>query len=326
MSKHLLATMVALALGAAACGKSKSSSDGAAGSGGSDGSVATEGGGGAGPKKIDISGVAAPHPLVAMLDPTASFIMLTVAVVDPVAQLGSATAPPLASMPLNTSASNCGPAPTDGGGGDAAAGDAGAAAPAGCAWSLSMVDITSISIGLVATLIDMRTSNPVWVLTGTGAGSMSTIDAHKASLAPLTNVRAFAISKGTETALAAFVGPVLSIPSPFTGAELEARGYMIGHVVGKVAQGAPPIAGATVAPGGTAQIDVIYPNADFSGVGNSTAPHGIFLAIPRVMGTPQSVVTSWTITPPAGETRTWPMYTAGTNPNNAFVILMVAND
>src|SRR4051812_19706155 len=112
MSKHLLATMVALALGATACGKSKSStSDGSAGTGGSGG---TGGSAGSGPKKVDISGVAAPHPLVAMLDPGAAFSMLTVAAVDPVAQLASATAPPLASMTLNTSATNCGAVPADG--------------------------------------------------------------------------------------------------------------------------------------------------------------------------------------------------------------------
>jgi hypothetical protein len=174
----------------------------------------------------------------------------------------------------------------------------------------------------------MRASNPVWVLTGTGAGTIGTIMAHQASGAPLTNERAFAISKGTETALAAFVSPALPTPitPPLTGADLEARGYMIGHVVGKVAEGAPPIAGATVAPMVQNKIDIVYPNATFTGVGTSTAPHGIFLAIPRVSGTPASVVTTWTITPPTGETRTWPMYTAGTNPGSAFVILMVAND
>src|SRR5215470_14954030 len=64
---------------------------------------------------------------------------------------------------------------------------------------------------------------------------------------------------------------------PLTGAALEARGFMIGHIVGKVSEGAPPVSGATVAPaaGTASKVDVVYPNATFTGIGTSTSATGI---------------------------------------------------
>jgi hypothetical protein len=85
------------------------------------------------------------------------------------------------------------------------------------------------------------------------------------------------------------------------------------------------VAGATVVPAGTAAatFDLIYPNADFTGKGPATSASGIFLVVPKQAG---AIVTSWDVVPPKGDTRTWPMHLAGTNPGNAFIIIMPANE
>jgi hypothetical protein len=331
LQSAVLAGLIALT---GACGSS-SKSGGTGGTGGADGGGGTDGAtDGAAAINVTVSGTASPHPLTLMLDPTADFSMLKVSVVDP--QVEIAGGPALQSGNLDTSPGNCGMASDagagDGGATDAAA-DAAAGAGSGCAWSLSPVNIAGIQLGLVGKLEDLRTTNPIWVKTGTGAGTAAFINMEKVSKAPITGRQLFAVSVGTQTALATFVSTVLTqtdAGAALTGTEMQARGYLIGHIVGKLSEGAPPVAGATVAlPSGSAaagQMDIIYPNATFTGAGTSTAPHGIFLAVPKASGTPTAIVAGWTVTPPTGSTLTWQTYLAGTQPGAAFVLLFLADE
>ena len=133
------------------------------------------------------------------------------------------------------------------------------------------------------------------------------------------------MSRALEAKLVTFVNGVLN--TTLQAGDLEARGFLIGHVVGALpADGSTPpgVAGATVIAGGTAEqgLDLIYPNADFTGQGNATSSSGIFLVVPKAAA---PMVTTWTVMPPTGDTRTWDPHLAGTTPNTAFNIIMPAN-
>jgi len=259
---------------------------------------------------VAVSGTAAPHPLTTPvgMNPATDFSELQVAVVDPAVVIANPSAPPLAGGPLNTMPANCG--------------------ASGCAWSFDSVDISKISLGLVGIVDDTRTTNKLWVRTGTGAGAASFITMEKTTKAPITDRRLFAVSKNTEAALAMFAAVVLQDPSIVPGS-LEARGFMLATVVGKLSEGAAPVAGAMITPLNDSRTNVIYPNATFTGVGTTTAAHGTVLVVPKMAadaGTPTSIVASWMVTPPSGDSRTWANLTAGTSPGTAFVLLFAANE
>jgi hypothetical protein len=306
MTKSPLAMLVAVLLAGAGCGSTKSPADAAAGgTGGTD--AATDATDGSKVANVMVSGIALPHALSQMLDPTASFTNLQVSVVDPSAEL--AGLPALASAALVTT--DC-------------TGDGGAFV--GCPWSFASVNIGNITLGLVVVLQDLRTTAPVWVRTGTGNGTAAFIMAAAASKTAITGRQAFAVSRTTQAALATLASAALT--TTITGDDLQARGYMIGHVTGKLSAGAPPVAGAMVTAGGTvaSAVDIIYPNQTFTGVGPSTAAHGIFLVVPKAAAMPTAHVTTWTVVPPTAATDTWPVYIAGTQPGAAFVIILLANE
>ena len=103
---------------------------------------------------------------------------------------------------------------------------------------------------------------------------------------------------------------------------------MIGTVIGKLSAGIVPVAGATITTSATtiARVSILYPNDDFTGVGTSTASHGTFLVVPKPVSPLTSIVGTWSVTPPADDTRVWTSLTAGTTPGTAFVILFAANE
>ena len=230
--------------------------------------------------------------------------MLKIAIVDPSAVIVDPNAAPLGSMALDTSAGNCD-------------------MTTGCKWSLPGVDLSNPNLlGLVGTLEDTRAGDArVWVKTGTGMGTMDDLAAVRATPAPITDRRAFAVSRKLEAALGVFAGKALN--ETFAPGDLEARGFLIGHVVGPVnADGSEPsgVAGAKVA--ATGAFDVLYPSADFMSAGTTTSASGIFLMVPKEA---KAVVATWDVVPPAGDTRTWSPHLAGANPNNAFVIILPAD-
>jgi hypothetical protein len=240
---------------------------------------------------------------------TSDFSMLKVSIVDPTAVITNPNAAPLASATLDTSATNC--------------------TAAGCAFSLTGVDITNQTLGLVGTLEDKRTGDArLWVKTGTGMGTAAFIQSVKASKMAITDRRAFIVSRKLEAKLVTFVNAVNGMT--LAAGDLEARGFLIGHVLDKLSTATTPagpngVAGATVMAQGA--FDVIYPNATFTGKGTATAANGIFLMVPKLVnGAAVPVVTNWAVVPPQGDARTWEMHIAGTNPGNAFIIIMPANE
>jgi len=331
MTKLRTAVLAGLIALTGACGNTKSGS-GTGGTSGADGGGGGGGGDAAAAINVAVSGIASPHALTLMLDPTADFSMLNVSVVDPSVEiLGGAR---LATGPLDTSASNCGGGASDAGASDAGPTDAATSAGAGCAWSFPTVNIAGIQLGLVGILEDQRTADQIWVKTGTGAGTAAFIMAEQTSKAPITGRQLFAVSKKTQNALALLVSAALAATdagATVTGDQMQARGYMIGHVVGKLSDGAPPVAGATISVPASAAVnfDIIYPNATFTGVGTSTAPHGIVLVVAKAAGSQGPHIAGWTVTPPssgAGSTLTWQMYTSGTQPGAAFVLIFLADE
>jgi hypothetical protein len=299
-ARPLLTIVITLAAAASfggACGKVKPSETdaGAGGTSGADGST--------GLVHVTISGTAAPHPLNALLGADEDFTMLKVSIIDPTATILDPNAPPLGAMTLDTTMSNC-------------------TATLGCAWTLPGVDITKQTLGLVGALEDTRTSTArLWVKTATGMGTKADLDAVRALPAPIKDRRAFAVSRKLEAKLSAFVGTALN--ETFGAGDLEARGFLIGHVVGKLSEGPVPagVAGATVSAMGP--FKVIYPNADFTNTGPRTSTSGIFIMVPNKA---EPVVTTWDVVKPAGDPRTWDMHLAGSNPGTAFVIILPANE
>lgn len=251
--------------------------------------------------KVTISGTAAKHPLTPRLDPTADFTQMVVAVVDPTTVIANPAAPPLAGGALDTTSGNC-----------------------PCAWSFDNVDISKITLGLVGIVDDGRAAGShLWVKTGTGAGAGSYIMMVQQNPMPITNRPLFAVSKVTENKLAMFAA-AFGPDNTVAPGVLETRGFMLASVVGKLSAGAAPVAGATIT---TTDIrtNIIYPNDDFTGIQSTTAVHGTVLVVPK-SANPPSIVASWNIGAPAGDTRTWGSLTAGTSPGTAFVLLFAADE
>jgi hypothetical protein len=270
-----------------------------------DGDGGTGSGAGAGGSVlITISGTAAPLPLNATLGgPADDFSMLKIAIVEPAKVVIDPNATPLGSAPLDTSPGNCDTTMS-------------------CRWTLPGVDISRLTLDLVGTLEDMRTgADRVWVETNTGMGTDSDLDAWRAARAPVTDRRAFAVSRKLEAALAAFASKAWG--KPFAPGDLEATGFLIGHVVGRPSEGPMPagVAGVTVSTLG--DFTVAYPSADFQSAGTATSSTGIFLAIPDKPG---AMVALWDVVPPSTETRSWQSRFAGTTPNSAFVIVLPADE
>jgi hypothetical protein len=318
---QVLTLVPALAL-AGACGRLKpadtsgaagvtgaAGTNGTAGSGAA-GSTQTAGaGGGAGNVLVTISGTAAPDPLdLALVAQPEDFTMLKVSIVDPSAVILNPNAAPLGSMTLDTSMGNCD-------------------VTTGCKWSLTGVNLSNPNLlGLVGELEDLRTGDArVWVKTGTGMGTMNDVIAFRANpTAPVTDRHALVVSRALEAKLGAFLGPALG--TTFAPGALEARGFLIGHILDKASSAPVPagVAGAKVMTPATTTpptFDIVYPNDTFTGVGTATASSGIFIVVPKTAST---VIAMWMVVGP-DTTRTWTPQVAGTNPMNAYIALMPAD-
>jgi len=59
------------------------------------------------------------------------------------------------------------------------------------------------------------------------------------------------------------------------------------------------------------------------GSGATTSSSGIFIVVPKMA---EALVATWYVVPPSGDTRTWTPHLAGANPDNAFVIILPADE
>lgn len=307
---------VTLTIGLAlACGSSKSNTtDGGTGGSGGTGPITDGGSDVATSGKIAINGIASPFPG----DPETDFTQLSLAIADPVAVLAGQA--PLAKQALfDTSAAVC-PGTT-------------------CAAPFSFTDVpvdtATNTFGLLAILDDAR---PVlsdggvaakWVRTGTGIANQAQLGAAITS-GTLGPRPIFAISAAFEAGLAQFVAGARAATSGdgITGAPgtLAMRGFVLAMILANDTPKPTPVAGATFAPmldANASKYVVLYPNADFTGVGTSTSATGLVLIYP--IGTGLAPVGAWLVTPPAGSTTTWPAQVVGAQANGAVVLLDVSN-
>lgn len=311
---------VSLALGLAfACGNDKEGGTGGAGTGGAGtggsgtGGAGTGGAGGSSGAKIVINGVAAPFPG----DPETDFTQLSLSIADPVSVLTGQ--PPLAmASPFDTSAATC---------------------PGACvapyAFSGVMVDPAQNTLGLLAILDDLRPTPAggggaaKWIRTGTGIANQAQLTAAVAS-GTLGNRPAYAVSAAFEEKLAQFASAAGGAANGVTGAagSLASRGFIITMILANADPQPTPVAGATFGPKDAptaSKYAVIYPNADFSGVGAATSATGLVLIYP-VAGPPSTPpVGYWVVTPPTGSATTWPEQVVGAQANGAVVLLDVSN-
>jgi len=310
---------VTLTIGLAlACGNGKSSDNdgGTGGSGGTGGAAPiTDGGADAVTSgKIAINGVASPFPGDAETD----FTQLKLSIADPVAVL--ANQPPLAEqLSFDTSTAVC-PGTT-------------------CAAPFSFTDVpvdtATNTFGLLAILEDLRPtpsggSMPAkWVRTGTGIANQAQLAAAIAS-GTLGPRPIFAVSAAFEAGLAQFVAGARAATNGdgITGAPgtLATRGFVLAMILANDTPKPTPVAGATIAPmiaANASKYVVLYPNADFTGVGTSTSASGLVVIYP--ISTGLAPVGAWLVTPPAGSTATWPAQIVGAQANGAVVLLDVSN-
>jgi hypothetical protein len=216
-------------------------------------------------------------------------------------------AAPLAGGPLDTSASNCAPTGS-------------------CAWAFDNVDLRNLSLGLIGLLDDGRApTSRIWLKTGNALATALLVQSAEVNRQPITDRRLFAVSRSTEADLAQLMAATLGDATIVAGS-LESRGFIVGTIAGKASQGNLPVSGATVAAvSSETRLNIVYPNATFTGVGTATAAHGTFLAVPKLASAPV-IVTSWTVTAPTGDARVWSSLTAGSTPGSAFVMIMSANE
>ncbi len=180
---------------------------------------------------------------------------------------------------------------------------------------------------MVGILSDARTTNRVWVKTGTGAGAEDFVMMHQQSHAPITDRPLFAVSTMTEAKLAAFAAAMLPDATIVAGS-LTQRGFMLASILTKRSEGAAPVMGAKLTPTDASKVNILYPSIDVMSNGTSTSALGTVLVVPKIGGANAiPVVTQWSVTAPTGDTtHTWPMLTAGSTPGTAFVILFAANE
>jgi len=312
---------VTLTLGLAlACGNSKSNTNdggtGGAGTGGSGGSgPVTDGGSDAVTSgKIAINGSASPFPG----DPETDFTQLSLSIADPVSVLAGQD--PLAKQPsFDTSAAVC----------------PGATCAAPFSFTDVPVDTATNTFGLLAILEDLRPGSSdggvaaKWVRTGTGIANQAQLGAAIAS-GTLGPRPIFAVSAAFEAGLAQFVAGARAATNGdgITGApgSLATRGFVLAMILANDTPKPTPVAGATIAPmiaANASKYVVLYPNADFTGVGAATSATGLVLIYPS--GTGLAPVGAWLVTPPAGSTATWPAQVVGAQANGAVVLLDVSN-
>jgi len=139
------------------------------------------------------------------------------------------------------------------------------------------------------------------------------------------------VSAKLEASLSAFAFSNAGTTAGLTGltgapGELAAKGFVLTMILASASPTPTPVEGAKFAPPTSAdgKFVILYPKADFSGVGTSTSAKGLVLIFP-IGATASAPVTPWSVTPPSGSTATWPTQVVGVQANGAVVLLDVSN-
>jgi hypothetical protein len=247
--------------------------------------------------KIAMSGVAYPHLLSTAYaeQNTTDFSKIGVGIVDP-QRLLQQIEEPLASKALV---------------GDEQCPKAGPFEHA-CGFSFDAVNITEVTLGLIAVLDDLPGNPDRWIQTGTGIASGTTVAQHQESGAALTDIKAFAVSRKAEGVLASFLGK--------QAGDLEKMGFMVGQLLSNTRA---PVGGAVVVPDNNTLFDIYYLNDNLMGVNQTgtSAAHGFFVVVPKDPSSNVPKITRWGASAPG---HTWKGPLAGTNKGAAFVLMLVA--
>lgn len=176
-----------------------------------------------------------------------------------------------------------------------------------CQFAVSDVDISGVSVGLVAHVEDLRGS-PQFVPTISTLFGTETLQALRESGADFTEGVALAVSVQSLSTLAGLAAADL------TGA--LGNGVLYGFMLNGSQQ---PVEGVTVTPSDGNLIEVYYPNDDYSGLQSTTNADGFYFALAM---NAESALVGWTAT---GGGETWPSIAlAGTIPGFALVFSWTA--
>jgi len=287
--------------------------------GGAGGAGGTGGGGGSTATSIAISGVASPF----QGDPETDFTSLALAIADPLQVLANPKAALATMAPFDTSGAIC-----------PDAGTTGCVVP--YTFPAVSVDPSKSTLGLLAIFQDLRPSASdggvaaKWVRTGTGIANTAQLAAAVAT-GSLPGRPAYAVSTKFEALLSKFAATVTTGANGVTdtAGSLSSRGFVLALILANGTPKPTPVVGATFGPKPAANADksftVLYPNADFTGVGTSTSASGLVLIFPNSPPPAAAPVAPWVVTPPSTSTATWPEQIVGVQANGAVVLLDVSN-
>ncbi len=181
-----------------------------------------------------------------------------------------------------------------------------------CAVSFTDVDITTLTLGLQALVIDHR-SSPQFVTTELsllGSDTIATLKGDPSSGYHEAQIRA--VSLGTLDVLALLTG------GSFTSGDLLANGALMGTVLDHL--GAPVTAATVNATNTNISGNIFYPNESYDGVGATTASHGLFFAVADAA---VRVISSWSADD--GGVHTFSQLVTGTLPGTVTVLEYVAD-
>ena len=182
----------------------------------------------------------------------------------------------------------------------------------GCQWSFDNVDISGLSLGLIALITDQR-DEPQFELTAMGLMGQNTIKMLQDNPVDYQSpVPAWIVSSHS-----------LALVSKLTQTDAELNrqnGYVFGMALSHGDKPAP-IAGVQVDVLNPNIGDVYYPKADFSGLQEATSVTGFFFAAAQKE---QMIVSPWNASL-SDESFQWSQIFAGTQPGMAFVLLWKAD-
>jgi hypothetical protein len=180
-----------------------------------------------------------------------------------------------------------------------------------CAFVFADVDISGLSLGLVALAIDGRATSE-FVRTNTGLFGSSGLGELLQSGGDKTDAKVFAVSSAS-LSVAAFTGK--------SEAALLADGFLFGMTL---SANATPVGGTTLTAGDTSQLGIVYPNDTYNGVSTATNSAGFFIGVGNPATGAAAVNTSLEA---AGGGKTWAKLPAvGTTKGTAFVLMYLADD